>query len=340
MHDEIDVNSNNTAAALAFARKVTEPRILKVTLRGDTEEVIVSSDAEGGTHFATVYDLFADRAPTPIRRKGKVEVNDLASFIALTNRDSDPKRSVIFGDAQARKVTTVIDFHTEGGGVPQWGQDRIEYNFTLSPALTAWIKATTEKDGSPRVMDQKTFSRLIDDRLGDIDGSPMLTAESIAAQFAVRRGIRFASIPDLVIFTRTLAARSVCDAKEIVDENTGESSLQYTKKNDLSTNTGEPVTPPLAFVLNIPVLCGAEAKTYNIAARLRFDIDGGAKWKVELHALDKYITKAIDEALNVVRRPKGGTVDPPPETPSKTILASGTIGGCGLPVFMGVAPPM
>lgn len=306
-------DKNNTQAALDFARKTTEPKVITVTFEEMDEQVILTSGADGETRITPVVDLFSDRAATPHRRKGTLIVHDLSTFIEATNRDSD-EGSVVFADVGARKVTAVLDFHDANG--PRWGQSRVEYGFTVSSQLAAWCKAAQNP------MDQKTFAKLIDDRLGDLAGD--IPEGSIAADFAARRGIRFAGIADLVMFTRTIAAKSTIDSEEMYDEDTGDVSIQYKKKSDVKSADGKPVPVPPAFALQIPILCGKEATVYTVAVRLRYEVDGGTiRWRVELHALEKYLLVAIEAALDFVRGAKDAT---PP--------------GCGLPVFMGVAPPV
>ncbi len=319
-----DPTTRDAQAIIDAIRETTIPQVLKVTFEGVEEEVLITTGDDGAALVTPIVDLFDHRAAAPLRRMGTITVHDLASFIAATNRDSDAN-SVIFADAPARTVTAILDFHNAGNADPRWCQDRIVYGFTLSPQLLAW------RDAAKAPMDQKTFARLIDDRLSDVGDPAAVATGSIAADFASRRAIQFASVADLVVFTRTIAAKSVADSSEVYDAETGGSSIQYTKRNDVKTPDGAPVPVPAAFVLRIPILCGAEATEYTIAVRLRYDIDGGIRWRVELHALDKYVNAAIDEALVVVRgekiTPPAGTT-PDPTTPT----------GCGLPVYMGAAP--
>lgn len=305
-----DRDGNNTAAALDFARSTTEPHILTVTFEGGEEEILVTTGANGEAAVTTIRDLFADRAVVPLRRKGTVVVHDLASFIAAVNRDNDA--GSVVADVAARKLTAILDWHNPGRDA-RWGQDRIEYGFTASEQLAVWSKAAQFP------MNQKDFARLIDDRLGDIGEGPFEPG-SIAAEFVGRRGIRFASIADLVVFTRTIAAKSTVESQEIVDENTGDVSIQYVKRGDVKTPDGKPIVVPQAFALKIPVFRGVGATEFNIATRLRYDIsERGIAWRVELHALDKYVSAAVEEALIVLRGAKDA-------------------GGCGIPVFLGVAP--
>jgi hypothetical protein len=230
---------------------------------------------------------------------------------------------VIFADVPQMRVTAVLDFHGPADSAPRFGKDRVVYGFQLSRQLNAWIQAAR----SP--MDQKTFSRLIDDRLGDIaDGDA--PAGSLAADFAKRRGIVFPTLADLVVFTRTIATKSATDSEEHVDENTGDVSIQYKKKNDVKTPDGKPVAVPQAFALEIPVLNGIGATSYTIAVRLRYTIDDkGIAWRIELNALDKYVHAAVEEAVAVLRRSADATKDEKGNAQQP---------GCGLPVFMGTVP--
>ncbi len=349
--------SSNVGAALAFASTVTEPLVLTVPFEDADETIIVTTGSDGGAEITPVRDLFAAHASAPERRAGTIMVHDLASFIAHVNRDKRPD-SVIFCDVHSRRLVAVLDFHGPADKAPRFGQDRIAYGFELSSQIRAWIEASTNRDGSAKSMDQKTFSRLIDDRLGDV-GEGSLEPGSLAAEFARRRGIKFAAVSDLIAFTRTIAAKSTTESEEIVDENSGDVSIQYKKRGDVKTNDGTPIAVPQAFVLRIPILNGLGATEYNIACRLRYDIDQrGLAWRVELHALDKYVQAAIEEALVIVRRPEDTTqlaADVLAERDACAEVAASNDadathdhirarslpslpGGCGLPVYMATPP--
>lgn len=310
MNDDIE-NQGNTAAALEFAARVSAPETITFTHRDGREERVLITRDNGAARVQVARDIIAAHASAPERRKGTITVHDLASFIAATNRDKRPD-SVIFADAPGRKVVAVLDFHGPADSAPRFGQDRISYGFQFSPQLLAWMKASE----SP--MSQKDFSTLIDNRLGDI-GDEAPAAGSVAAEFARRRGIKFATVADLVVFTRTISAKSTTGTEECIDEQTGDTKIQYTKKNDVKTPDGAPITPPAAFTLKIPILNGDKATEFTLAVRLRYDIgERGIAWRIELNALDVYMRAAIGEALDVVRKPA-------PD-------------GCGLPVYLAAIP--
>lgn len=271
-------------------------------------------EAGGGTKVISALDEVkkwrAEFATRPLRRKGTIVAHSVESFIDVVNRQKIDV-SVIFADVQQKKMTAVIDFHEAHDGEPAFGEDRIVYGFTLSQQIATWFGA------SQRTMDQKTFSRLIDDNLGDIaEGG--LAEGSIAFEFARRRGINFASVADLLVFTRTIATKSTTESEEVIDERTGDVSIQYKKRGDVKTNDGKPVAVPHAFALRIPVLNGIGATEFNIPVRLRYDItEKGIVWTIEIHALDRFVQAAIEEAVEKVRAPDGG---------------------CGLPVYLASAP--
>jgi len=306
----------------------------------DSIPMLAISGEDGSANTESVFDEVQkwrrEYATRPRFREGTILTHDLSSFIEATNRDSNPGSSVIFANVGARSLTAILDFHNEGGDAgkgPRFGRNRVEYKFNLSPQLQAWQVAAA----SP--MDQRTFAALIDNRLGDIADieSDPPDPKSIAAQFASRRGIALASIKDLLVFTRTIAAKASTVSEEIHDDATGDVSIQYTKKSDLKTPDGAAVLVPQAFALKIPILCGLGATEFTIAVRLRYDIgERGIAWRIEINALDQYVLAAVDECLTIVRGAKDATVvvkgkDDKPETIPMP--------GCGLPVFMGVAPP-
>lgn len=266
-------------------------------------------------------------ATRPLRREGTIAAHDLATFVAATNRDKR-QDSVIFADAGARKVAAILDFHGRADKDPRFCKDRVTYEFKTSPQLDAWTKAS----GQP--MTQKEFARLIDDRLGDLGDGGDVVLGSIADEFASRRGVKFASVTDMLVFTRSIATKSTSDHEEIRDAATGSVSLQYSKKNDIKTKDGSPVAVPAAFLLRLPMLNGIGATQYNIAVRLKFDIeDGEIAWRIELHAIDQYMIDAIDKALDVVRGPVAVPAEWKPAKDGDVYAP-----GCGLPVYLAQIP--
>ncbi len=309
-------DESNVGAALEFARKTAKPRIVSVTPFIGAEEVFIVPKGDGSVELVPSIDLFKAHAPTPERRKGTIVVHDVASFVAQVNRDKRAD-SVIYADVPNRKLTAILDFDGAGGADPRWRQDRVVYEFQLSPQLQAWLEA------GKRPMDQRTFARLIDDRLNEVSDGSDLPEDSIAQQFASRRGFSFPGATDMLVFTRTIVTKSDQGASEEFDENTGSSSLQFTKKNDVKTPDGRPISVPAAILTTIPILCGPGATEYSIAWRLRFDVPEGARivWKIEPHALERYILAAVEDVLKVVRE-----------------ASDASPAGCGLPVFLGTAP--
>jgi uncharacterized protein YfdQ (DUF2303 family) len=301
-------------AALDFAAKVTAPVTVKLDHpERQSDTAILLREGNGDSSYLLASDILKPKPQAPERRKGKITVHDLASFITATNRDKRTD-SVIFADVPAKRLVAVLDFHGPADSAPRFGEDRIEYGFKLSQQLSAWLQAANG------LMDQRTFSRLIDDRLGDIGDPDAVVPGSLADDFAKRRGIMFPRISDLIVFTRTISTKSVTDSEERLDENTGDVSIQFKKKNDVKTADGQPVPVPAAFLLSIPVLNGIGATVFTFAVRLRFDIQEktGIQWRIEINALDKYIEAAVKEALETVRKPA-------PD-------------GCGLPVWLASIP--
>lgn len=253
-------------------------------------------------------------ATRPQRRQGTTEVHDLSSFVSLTNRNK-LENSVIFADTDRRCVHAILDYHAPADGPPEFGQDRISYAFKFSPQFSKWCRL------SGVALSQREFAKLIDDNIQDICEGPF---GETAARYAKQRGATFATIPDMLVFTRSIAAKSTTESEDLIDEYTGDVAIQFKKKGDVKTNDGKPISVPQVFAIEVPILGGempngAPATSFTIAARLRYDInDSKIAWKVEFHNPELYIRKAIEEAVAMIRN----DVDK---------------GGCGLPVYMGSA---
>lgn len=312
MDDKNENPIGGVKAALDFAAKAAAVTTVKLEAPHRLPDTaVLLRDADGNQRFELASSHLLEIPKTPDRRKGSILVHDLASFVAVVNRDKRAD-SVIFADVPAKRLVAVLDFHGPADSAPRFGEDRIEYGFKLSQQLTAWLMAAREP------MDQRTFSRLIDDRIMDLGFNE--DAGGLAKDFAERLGLKFPSIAEMLVFTRTISAKSTVESEEMVDEDTGDVRIQFKKKTDVKTVDGQPVPVPRAFLLKIPVLNGIGATEFTIAVRLRYDVEdkGGARWRIEIHALDKYIQAAVEAAVEAVRKPA-------PD-------------GCGLPVYLAAIP--
>lgn len=310
--NEDKTTTGDVKAALEYAAKAAAPIHMPLAApECMSDTAIILRDAEGNQTIELASAHLRELPTAPERRKGTVTVHDLASFVGATNRDKRPD-TIIFADVPQKRLVSVLDFHGPADSSPRFGEDRIEYGFKLSQQLTAWLFAAREP------MDQKAFARLIDDRIMDLGEHS--DAGGVAADFAARLGLKFPTIADMLVFTRTIQAKSAVESTEMVDEETGDVRIQYMKKNDVKTADGQPVPVPRAFLLKIPVLNGIGTTVFTIAVRLRFDIEekAGIRWRIEVHALDKYVQAAVEEAVATVRKPA-------PD-------------GCGLPVWLASIP--
>lgn len=319
-------------AIIEFATARTEPRIetFKDPLGiGPDVIAIIGHNAGGGTEISEIdfdRDTWRDR---PRRRRGTISVTTLESFIALVNRQSIPpkagvgplhpeseRQSVIFVDDSAKpSLTAVLNFHAPGDGEPEFCDDRIKYEFPLSQEWKDWTQANGAK------LDQGQFAEWLENHLFDI--GDIGCAGAITTAFCKEGGVQLAGRQTILGLSKGLAIRVEHRVARTINLQSGEGRIEFNEEHQ--AEGGGPLTVPAAFHLFIPVFQGGPR--YSIPVRLRYRTGGGRiSWFFEIHRADLFLKDAVDEAIAIVRRSrdhKDGDVPAP---------------GCGLSVFMGVAP--
>lgn len=311
----METTQEQLKAALDFTEDhVVSYQLVEVDQDGIKASVLLTRGADG-TEMTEVRDLVDQLRDHPKRREGTLTTDDLDSFIYLVNRDKKPE-SVIFsarGSQNEPYIVAVLDFHEAGAKTPHFCKDRVRYGFPLSDEWKLW----NGKNGPKGVMSQGVFAQFIEDNIFDV-GEPG-AAGDIAASFAQKLGVTFASPSSLMTVSRGLEVRSNQRIKESRNLENGDCSLIFetteTDKNGAALNV------PTAFHLLIPIFKGGAL--YSIPVRLRRRVsDGSLAWWFEMHRADLFLNDAIEDALIRVRGEAGEQSED----------------GTGLPVVMGTPP--
>jgi uncharacterized protein YfdQ (DUF2303 family) len=321
MADTTNVNTYSDARSIIeFARERTEAKLVAVEATGPGVPHTFPAVFDRSGSLVSVRRLVDEWRERPARRSGRIVAHDIASFVALVNRDSG-ENSVIFADAGERpKLVAVLNFHAAGhGGEPAFCDDVIEYPFPLSDEWEAWVGS----NGEAKKKGQAAFAEFIEDRLFDI-GEPG-AAGNIAKAWAEKLGVSLAGPNALMQVPKGLSVRVEETVRNVINRGTGEVSFVFTTEHKDGDGLNDTVKVPSAFHIRIPILRGEV--TYSIPVRLRYRAGGGKiSWFYEMHRPELFLLDAVNDAIARVRAPEDA-VD----------VASR---GCGLLVVMGLPPGM
>jgi uncharacterized protein YfdQ (DUF2303 family) len=253
-------NHTDTSAAIDAALAATEITKRIATVEGDHGLIHVAVDGEGNVRvLQDVHDLDDERAPSPPRRKGTLQLDELDSYVEYVNRYKG-EDAVAWADADRFAVTTVFNEHPPGSELQNAGFRDHRAIYTC-PRSQEWIDWTS-KDG--KAMSQAAFGDWIEAHLDDLAGPN-------------------ASLPDfpqptqVLEMARKLSIITGSKYKREINPTTGEGTLVAQQEH-----TQESTKIPRAFLLKIPVFQGGTA--YYVEARVRFALnDQGPSFTYLMH---------------------------------------------------------
>lgn len=213
-----------------------------------------------------VLKAIEERREHPTHRRGTRTLTEVASFVEAVNRWGSDS-SVIYADAERFQLVAVLDENPAGAAHdvhPDWRQDRIVYACPRSPEWLAW----TAIDG--KEMTQAALGDFLESRLEDL-----ISAEG------------FPKPLEVLTVARKLTVRTRGEFTREIDPTTGNHVL--VSKSD---NTSDSTPIPRAFRLAIPVFEGGVR--YEIEARVRLRVDGGAFFTLVLHRRKENERAAFD----------------------------------------------
>jgi len=275
---------------------------------GKTIPVIARPIGDGKleiVHLKSIQDAHRSR---PERRSGTASVQDLVSFIDLTNRFKDAD-SAIFADNNmtAPKLTAVINYHEAGTMAdkkPRFGDHRVLYPFPMSKEWKAWWESNGQ------VMDQGDFTAFLEDHIVDVIAPPdFVHAEfdgneadkKLADLMALTQG-SFGGPTKLMEISRGLQVNINSAVKNAQSLHSGEVSIIYDEQH--VDGAGQPLKVPSLFLIAIPIFdMGA---VYRFAVRLRYrTLNGKMKWFYQIHRPDLVFDHAFKEACEKAKADTG-----------------------------------
>lgn len=204
--------------------------------------------------------------PSPLRKKGKICVQDEASFL-LIHAEHREDNTVIYADRKKAVFEAVFNDHVSA--TPGWRDHVCNY---CCPFSNEW--GTWEGRNGAR-MNQTDFAWFIEQNLVDI------TSPSSA---------------EMLEISRTLVAKKSAKFASSVQLSNGSNQFSYEEEIRGTTKSGN-VEIPETFKIGIPVFLNGQA--YEIEVRLRYRIKDGAleMWYELVRPHDIY-----EDAFNAIHK--------------------------------------
>lgn len=280
MDGEINDETRDTAAAVQAGRESAsaEERTFHLEVLGQTIPIAVN-----GTQVVVLHDAIKQAeqlGPAPLRRALGLNFTEVKSFNAYVSTYKHPKRTLIYADVTAKKLTAVFDDYelgaAEGLGGAGWRQHRATYTCPLSPEWKLFCST------AGRALGQMEFGDFIEanmEYLTSADGFP--------------------APGDVLLMARSLVINTKGTFTRKVDVTSGNGTLIC------ETDHGPESTKiPRAFLLALRVFEGGEA--YQVEARLRFTMkENVPSFTFTLHRVAEWEAKAFDDVREQVETGTG-----------------------------------
>ena len=300
-------------ATREFVSDNLKPELVDITDPDSGITVLALLDRDG---IEAVPDHVFDGArDNPRFRRGEARLTALDSFIAHTNRFSDPD-SVVFADdnRSAPSFTTVLDYFRADGpsaredanpgerehGEYRHGKHRSGFSFPLSDEWKAWNGA----NGSVMTMIQ--FAAFLEKRISDIAIAGDDYPEDVERFVQTRGGpSMIADFATLVELSRGLKVHESSIVEEVQTLNSGEVHMRFTSEHRTSkVGSNDTVKVPTMFFIAIPIF--NRGAYYRIPAALNYrkSPEGVVFW-FDLHRPDKSFDHAFNEAVEKVKDETG-----------------------------------
>lgn len=216
--------------------------------------------------------------PTPLRKKGTVQLRDLASLITYCKDQGTPAAGYIYADTDSRSITAV--FNDQKAAEPGWKDHRAHYKAEYTPEFSKWLKFNAH------AFTQTEFAEFIEDNFVDLHGEFASVLLEVATTLQAKTDINFSS------------------AKRLQN---GQAQLTYTENIDARAGATGALEIPKEFTLGLRIFKNGEG--YKIKARLKYRLHaGGVKFYYELDRPERSVEDAFNGYVTQLQAESGYTV--------------------------------
>lgn len=216
--------------------------------------------------------------PKPDRKRGTVQLKDVASLLAYCADQAASEIAYIYADPDKRSVTAIFN-DQRGADAPGWRDHRAEFKAEYTAEFQNWL--TSNK----KVMTQSEFAEFIEDNLADL-GADSTKLLDVATTLQAKTDINFAS------------------AKHLQN---GQVQLAYTETINATAGVGGALEIPKLFTLGLRIFKNGDG--YKLSARLKYRLHaGGVKFWYELDRPERSVEDAFAGYVNTLREQSGYTV--------------------------------
>lgn len=228
-------------------------------------------------HFKThdITNLVEKAQPTPRRKTGRVELQDLESLLTYCAEMAAAKTALVYCNRNDSTITAVFNDHraAEAG----WRDHRAQYKAEFTPEFKRWI------DNNKKTMDQTAFAEFIEDNFVDIPGAAAQVMLDVATTIQATTGISFSS------------------AKRLQN---GQSQLVYNETIDARAGASGALEIPKEFALGLRIYKNGAG--YKLNARLKYRLNSGqVKFWYELDRPEVSIDDAFSDYITTMRDKSG-----------------------------------
>ncbi len=291
-----------TEAAHKLTAKFSDHKVVDLKDDGMTVPVLILPDGRTATSIQPFIDEIRDH---PKRRKGTSAMQDLDSFVAMTNRFKSDF-SAVFGTCNAESadlsLTTVFDYHDPSenkDGIPRFMDHKCIYRFPVSDEWKAWMSM------NDNWLDQNQFAEFLEEHIIDVAAPPAFDSKPDMTEFdkhllnlVSTLESKFTGPSGILELSRGLIIRTEEKFESRQKLSTGELSITFS--NEHRDEQGGKLKVPDLFLINIPVF--KNGANYLIPVRLRFRKDGAKLvWKFLLHRTELIVNHAFEEGCAKVK---------------------------------------
>lgn len=223
-----------------------------------------------------ITNLVEQAQPTPNRKRGTVQLKDIASLIAYGKDQNVFSSGYIYANHEKRNVIAVFNDHRAAISAG-WRDHRAEFKAEFTPEFDKWQR----KNGVQ--MTQTEFAEFIEDNFADITEPAAQVLLEMATTIQAKTDINFSS------------------AKRLQN---GQVQLQYTEVIDARAGANGALEIPKEFALGLRIFKNGEG--YKLKARLKYRLNSGAiKFWYELDRPERAIEAAFEGYVDTLREQSG-----------------------------------